>query len=222
MPSNAYLNFLHIRIDVLKLIEVHSNYTKNQRGRKNLGFLTRSAVIMLCAAWERYNEDLLIESISYTSKHIDDINLLDKKIKQTISSKVKLDKNEIKVIELAGLGWKKVWLDYAKLETEMLNTPKSEKLNTLFKKYLGIDNYLKLWKCIPKDIDDFVSDRGNIAHNGNKAQYITMNKLRKYQDLIIENVIEIDSKIANELRKMTMQLNEPWKIEYYKDLEKYK
>jgi hypothetical protein len=222
MPSNAYLNFLHIRIDVLKLIEVHSNYTKNQRGRKNLGFLTRSAVIMLCAAWERYNEDLLIESISYTSKHIDDINLLDKKIKQTISSKVKLDKNEIKVIELAGLGWKKVWLDYAKLETEMLNTPKSEKLNTLFKKYLGIDNYLNLWKCTSKEIDDFVSDRGSIAHNGNKAQYITMNKLRKYQDLIIENVIEIDSKIANELKKMTMQLNEPWKIEYYKDLEKYK
>lgn len=223
MPSKAYLNFLHIRIDVLKLIETHTYYTQNKPGRKNLGFLTRSAVIMLCAAWERYNEDLLLESVVYLSQTTTDINNLNKHIKKTISSKVKNDMNEIKPIELAGIGWKSVWYNYAKIETELLHTPKSNKLKLLFSTYLGITDYSSLWKTNnPSEIDEFVSDRGEIAHNGNKAKYITMTKLRKYQDLIIDNVIEIDSKMAHELKIMSGQVNLPWVQDYFTEIEKYK
>ena len=223
MPSTAYLNFLHIRVDVLKLIENHSLHTQKKPGRKNLGYLTRSAVVMLCAAWERYNEDLLLESVKYLSQYTPDINHLNKQIKKTLSSKVKNDKNEIKPIELAGIGWKDVWYNYAKLETELLHTPKSNKLKLLFSTYLGITDYTKLWKTNnPSEIDDFVSDRGEIAHNGNKAKYITMTKLRKYQDLIIANVIEIDSKMALNLKNMSGQVNLPWTQDYFTELEKYK
>ncbi len=223
MPSRAYINFLHIRVDVLKLIETHTIYTQNKPGRKNLGHLTRSAVVMLCAAWERYNEDLLLESITHLSTVTSDINSLNKQIKKTISAKVKNDKNEIKPIELAGTGWKAVWLNYAKQETELLNTPKSNKLRLLFNTYLGISDYSALWKTSnPQEIDDFVSDRGAIAHNGNRATYITMIKLRKYQDLIIENVIEIDSKMAIELRNISGSPALPWTQEYHTELEKYK
>lgn len=223
MPSNAYVNFLHIRIDVLKLVETHSFYVQNKRGRKNLGHLTRSAVVMLCAAWERYNEDLLLESISYLSKVTNDVNNLNKQIKKTLSAKVKNDKNEIKPIELAGDGWKSVWLKYAKEETELLNTPKSNKLKLLFNTYLGISDYTTLWRtCTPSDIDDFVSDRGAIAHNGNKTPYITMIKLRQYQDLIIDNVIEIDSNMALELRNLSGLSILPWTQKYYAEIEKYK
>lgn len=221
MPSNAYINFLHIRVDVLKLIETHSFYTANTRGRKNLGFLTRSAVVMLCAAWERYNEDLLLEAIDYLSGSTNDINNLHKDIKKTISSKVKLDRKETKPLELAGDGWKTVWKYYAKQETELLNTPKADKLRLLFNKYVGLPDYTLLWKTTnPKEIDDFVSDRGDIAHNGNKASYITMIKLRKYQDLIVENVIEIDSKIADTLQGIVGGVL-PWNKDYYKDLSRY-
>lgn len=223
MPSNAYINFLHIRLDVLKLIETHNFYAQNKRGRKNLGHLTRSALVMLCAAWERYNEDLLLESIEYLSDKISDINNLNKTIKKTISLKVKNDKNEIKPIELAGNGWKNVWINYAKLETNSLHTPKSNKLEQLFHIYLGVTKYTSFWKTAnPDEIDKFVSDRGEIAHNGSKATYVTMTKLRKYQDLIVENVIEIDSKIATELKKMSGLSLLPWKQVYFTDIEKYK
>jgi len=188
-----------------------------------LGHLTRSAVVMLCAAWERYNEDLLLECVTYLGSNVTDINLLNKTIRKTISAKVKKDSNEIKPIELAGSGWKDVWLEYAKADTELLNTPKSAKLKMLFATYLGIADYTKLWKTTqPKEIDSFVSDRGAIAHNGNKASYITMNTLRKYQDLIIENVIEIDSQMAVELKNMSSSANLPWVQVYYKDINKYK
>ncbi|ESU25223.1 hypothetical protein FLJC2902T_31640 [Flavobacterium limnosediminis JC2902] len=178
---------------------------------------------MLCAAWERYNEDLLLESVSYLSQTTNDINNLNKQIKKTISAKVKNDNNEVKPIELAGMGWKDVWYNYAKLETELLHTPKSNKLKLLFSTYLGIANYSSLWKTTdPREIDEFVSDRGEIAHNGNKAKYITMTKLRKYQDLIIDNVIEIDSKMALELKNMAGQTVLPWAQDYFTEIEKYK
>lgn len=223
MPSNAYVNFLHIRIDVLKLVETHSFYVQNKRGRKNLGHLTRSAVVILCAAWERYNEDLLLESISYLSKVTSDINNLNKQIKKTICAKVKNDKNEIKPIELAGEGWKSVWLNYAKLETELLNTPKSNKLKLLFNTYLGLPDYTTLWKTRnPSEIDEFVSERGNIAHNGNRSPYITMKKLGRYQDLIIKNVIKIDTKMALELKNLSGLSVLPWTQEYSIEIEKFK
>lgn len=218
MPSNAYINFLHIRIDVLKLIETHNYFSEKKKGRKNLGHLTRSAVVMLCAAWERYNEDLLLESITYLSNNIHTINSLNKQIRKTISAKVKADKNETKPIELAGNGWKDVWLNYAKTETNILHTPNSSKLKLLFNTYLGIDDYTLLWKTKnPKDIDDFVADRGEIAHNGNKAPYTTLVKLNDYNDMIMENVIEIDSRIAIELQNMSGAVL-PWTDKYDEDL----
>jgi len=223
MPSKSYINFLHIRMDVLKLIETHTFYTKTKPNQKSLGHLTRSAIVMLCAAWERYNEDLLLEAIDEICDSVTDINLLNKKIKKTISSKVKLDKNENKPIELAGDGWKTVWKSYAVIETKLLHTPKSDKLKALFDTYLGIQDYTRMWSSPnPKQIDDFVSDRGDIAHNGNKASYMNINKLRVYQDLIIDNVINIDSNIADEITRATSSASSPWGKNYYTDLKKYK
>lgn len=223
MPSKSYINFLHIRMDVLKLIETHTYYTKNKSSNTSLGHLTRSAIVMLCAAWERYNEDLLIEAIENICDSITDINLLNKKIKKTISSKVKQDKNESKPIELAGDGWKSVWKSYAVSETKVLHTPKSNKLKALFDTYLGIPDYTKIWSTTnPDEIDTFVSVRGDIAHNGNKASYANINKLRVYQDMIVDNVINIDSNIADEIARMTGSTDLPWEKNYYTDLKKYK
>lgn len=224
MPSNAYINFLYMRVDVLKLIETHKYYTQNKPGRKELGHLTRSAVVMLCAAWERYNEDLIIESIQYLTHSINDANLLNNSIKKTISKKIKEDNHELKPFTMTGDGWKDVWIAYARLDTQKLNTPKAGNLKLLFKAYLGIEDCTTLWGPAnrPAKIDEFVTDRGDIAHNGAKASYIRMNKLRLYQDLIVDAVIEMDSKMGLELQTMAGSPNSAWERVYSTELSTYK
>ncbi|GAB3701480.1 hypothetical protein GCM10027592_29640 [Spirosoma flavus] len=223
MPSNAYINFLYIRVDVLRLIETHSYYTQNRRGRKNLGHLTRSAVVMLCAAWERYNEDLIIESIQYLNSSVNDVNLLNNSIKKTISKKVKEDKHDLKPLAMAGDGWKDVWLAYARLDAQSLNTPKAGNLKLLYNAYLGIEDCTTLWGSAtkPAKIDAFVTDRGGIAHNGARAGYIRMNQLRLYQDLIVESVIEMDSNMALKLQAMAGTHNPAWERLYSTELSSY-
>lgn len=111
----------------------------------------------------------------------------------------------------------------AKTETELLNTPKKDNLDKLFERYLGLLNYSGIWKnnC-SQLINDFVGERGNIAHNGNRATYVRMDTLKKYQDLVVENVIEIDSKMSERVRAMTTAVNLPWIQDYSKDLSYYK
>lgn len=221
MPSKSYINFLKMRGDVLKLIEIHRYLSNGTRGRKNLGFITRSAIIMLCAAWERYNEDLLLESIDFVCVQVDDISILNKSIKKLLSSKVKIDKNDIKPIELAGFGWKSLWKNYALQEVELLNTPKSFNLNRLFEFYLGISSYSRFWKSSTLEIDAFVKDRGEIAHNGSRAKYITMIQLKKYQELIIQTVINIDSSMSDELVTIAKTSSTSWTKDYSKELSYY-
>jgi hypothetical protein len=223
MPSKSYLNFLHMRKDVLKIIGTYAHYRDNNLGNRSLGYLTRSGVVMLCAAWERYNEDLLLECIDELCLNISDINDLPIEVKKTLSRLIKEDQHHLSPIELGGDGWKAVWKNYATIRTEKINTPKVEILNMFFKQYLGINNYSQFWTTVNNnEIDIFISDRGDIAHNGNNAAYIRMSKLRRYQEMIVDNVINIDSMMALELRAMSNANALPWSQDYSRKLSYYR
>lgn len=222
MPSKSYLDFLALLEDVNQLRETHFNYSKGQRGRKKLGFLTRSAIVMLCAAWERYNENLLLESIDLILNTNIQANALSKHIKEYLSLKVKENKNKIYPIELADDGWRNLWKGMATNDTDLLNTPNSDNLNKLFKRYLGIYDFTNFWKqnSIIK-INDFIKIRGDIAHNGTKAKYVRFQMLLKQIDLIISNVIEIDSNISKYLES-EYSIKNSWELHYFRTIKSYK
>ncbi|WP_067149957.1 MAE_28990/MAE_18760 family HEPN-like nuclease [Pseudotamlana agarivorans] len=220
MPSKSYIDFLELLEDVDSLTDTHFHLSKGKVGRKKLGFLTRSAVVMLCAAWERYNENLLLESINIILNSNIQAKDLPITIKQNISEKVKLNKNNIYPIELADEGWRNLWLGFAINDTESLHTPNSDKLNLLFKRHLGILNYSTLWiGGSSVKIDNFIKVRGEIAHNGGKSKYVRISSLKKYIDLTTDNAIEIDFKISHLLKD---QYNIPtWDENYHRTIEKY-
>lgn len=155
-----------MRTDALSLIRAHYAFvTVVEIPAAQLGYLIRSAIVMLCAAWERYNEDLLLEVIgiaeSRTSRAVD----LPEEVKKTISGRVKRDKNDLSPLLLADTGWKTMWLAYATEDTDTLNTPNRENLNALFKAHFGMAEYSRLWTEDGRtQINKFIEDRGAVAH----------------------------------------------------------
>ena len=63
MPSKAYIEFEKNIVDVDHLISTHAAMNNGGRGKKGLGHITRSGIVMLCATWELYIESLLCESL---------------------------------------------------------------------------------------------------------------------------------------------------------------
>lgn len=222
MPSNSYIDFLELLEDVEQLRLTHYEYSKGQRGRKRLGYLTRSATVMLCAAWERYNENVLLECIDKILLTNIQAASLSKHIKEYLSKRVKEHKNIVYPIELADNGWRNLWKGYAVNETDALNTPNSENLNKLFKRYLGIEEFTLMWhsKSISK-VNDFIKIRGEIAHNGSKSKYVRFDTLLNNIDLIVENAIQIDFSLSQHL-KTTYNILNTWEETYYKKLASYK
>lgn len=128
MPSKAYSDFKTNIIDVDNLIDAHSSLNTGNRGKKGLGHITRSGIVMLCATWELYIESLLCESLGILANRKSTPKNLPTLIQKSLAKLTKEDKHELKPLELAGDGWRSTLIDYAKAETDILHTPKSEKL----------------------------------------------------------------------------------------------
>lgn len=221
MPSNSYLDFLELLQDVEQLRNTHFEYSQGKRGKKKLGYLTRSSIVMLCAAWERYCENILLECIDKILDTNIQASALSKHVKEYISEKVRSSKNNIYPIELADNGWKNLWKGYAINETNALNTPNSENLNKLFKRFLGIDDFTLMWhKKSIIQINDFIKTRGEIAHNGSKAKYVRFSVLLKNIELITENAIQIDYLLSQYL-KTQYTVDYTWEESYYRKLNSY-
>jgi hypothetical protein len=125
MPSNAYQLFKKNLIDVDRLIESHEKLKSGNQGKQGLGHITRSGVLMLCAAWEVYVEELVKEAAVKFAEKVDSPDNLPKQAQKQLSNFVKNSKDELKPLSLAGDGWKEVYLENTTELTDKFNTPKS-------------------------------------------------------------------------------------------------
>lgn len=197
-------------IDVDRLIESHVALHNGNRGKKGLGHITRSAVVILAATWENYIESLLNESLKYICNNLEFPKQLPKVVQKSFANKIRKDKNEQKALHLAGDGWKQVIQGYARQETDLLHSPKSQQVDLLFKNYTGYKNFSKDWDDLGIKLDAFLSKRGEIAHKGRQAKYIKMSELSVDKEMIECLSINIDGLIADYL-KATIQGNRlPW------------
>jgi len=208
MPSKAYSLFHNQLLkDVDALLETHRKENPGTRGRAGLGHLTRSAVFILCAAWEHYVElvctelfEPLILGVSLESAHKD--------VKKILANYVKNQKDESYCLNLIGNGWKQCLKDCLDIEIKGFHTPKSTPVKNLFRDYLGInlDGILHKDNCTL--IDDFVTKRGDIAHTGAMAGYPKFDEVVKYRDRICSIVMAIDEFLAEEGKKVLKK--KPW------------
>lgn len=72
-------------------------------------------------------------------------------------------------------------------------------------------NQATFWSIGATPVDDFVSTRGDIAHNGRKSPYIVSGTLRYYIDMIEKAVSEHDHKFCDYLKAESGSIYQPWR-----------
>ena len=211
MPSNAFRKFeRNMLVDVDRIVEAHGNLNHNGRGRRGLGHITRGGVLMLCAAWELYVEEVIREGVQFFVASVDLPNALPKDVQKELSRAVKESKHDLKPLELAGEGWKNLYRNHAQETLTRLNTPKSGNLDSLFKRFLGVPSISATWTKGAQTINDFVGVRGDIAHRGRDAHYVKIGKLSEYKDVISSAAIDTDNYLSEFLRDSTPGGARPW------------
>jgi hypothetical protein len=212
MSSKSFRSFKYNLIDVDRLRQAHTALNNGEQGRKKLGHITRSGVVMLCASWEHYCENLLRESARYLCTTLAGPLELHKEVQKEISKAVRDSSHELKPLYLSGDGWKQVYQDHVDTLLNALHTPKSGKLNDYFKRLLGVEKISAVWKLSENTLDAFVSVRGDIAHRGRHADYVTINDLNTYRDQVRQYVVETDNAISAHLKAATKKTCKPWNV----------
>ncbi|MDA5093274.1 HEPN domain-containing protein [Aliiroseovarius sp. KMU-50] len=210
MPSQALQKFENrLLTDVHRLVESHNQLNHNGRGRRGLGHITRSGVFLLCAAWERYIEDLAIECTNKLADWAASPEDLPLSVQKEISKYVKSHKHDLKPLELAGNGWEHIYTTHAEALCNSLNTPKLAPVRDLLKRTAGWETDFDELEVDTEFVDPFVSARGDIAHNGSDADYVTLANLENYLRQISALVLIIDNAACDFLNTHTG--TRPWR-----------
>lgn len=210
MPSKAYNVFrTSLLPDVDALIALHGVQKTGARGRQFLGHITRSALILLCAAWEYYVEMLACNIAEYYGAHVD-FDKLDNNTKSAFVNFLQ-DKNKGKLlVQCISEGWQAMLLHFVSLKIQALNTPKTDNVIEILK-LVGID----LSAFLDQDnrrttIDDFVISRGETAHKGGSATYPIIKDVKGQRDFFVVLVQLIDNLVKAELRSKYGKA--PWQV----------
>ena len=176
MPLQAKLRFDGNKKDILILWHIHAEVAGSGRARRHrVDVLNRAAIIFISACWESYVEDLAMEAFDYLLEKASNPDAFPMKVRTAASRELREAKDERKIWELAGDGWRQIFKNHRDtLQDRWLNdfnTPKSRQVSELFFALIGIPDVKSswTWKAMSADeavskLDDCIIIRGNIAH----------------------------------------------------------
>lgn len=212
--------------DVKRLIEIHADVGGTEKGRRyGLDVLNKSGVLFVSAAWEAFVEDVAIQAIDHILKSAKDCRSIPLPIRRAAAKDLEEDKNDLKVWDLAGNGWKTVVRKYRdqliREQIATFNTPKPHNVDNLFKKLIGIEKVSITWywqgmsktKAYSK-LKEFIETRGAIAHRGNLPQSITKSYVEGHRKFIYRLAVKTSNIIRSEVKKHVGSF--PWKKAKYK------
>lgn len=210
MPSTALQKFEgQMMLDVDRMIETHSDITNGLPGNRGLGHLTRAGVLLLCAAWELYVEEVLVEAVDKMLDRATSPEDLPTPVKLNISNYIRSSKHQLKPLEMAGAGWEVILKEIAREWVVGLNTPKKHNIDQGFNAIIGLPNLSDCWSLGPDAVNGFVSVRGDVAHRGSDTTNIRIGTLRDtYKPNVCLCASETDNRITNYIRGLFP--NEPY------------
>jgi hypothetical protein len=179
VPSDAKERFEANAADVGHLLDIHSLIGGADPGRRSdaLQVLNRSGIVLVCAVWEAYCEDLAGEALKHVVASTDDPTVLPLALRKSVAAELKGSPHDLSPWDLAAGNWKQYLEKRLKdLETKRnrrLNAPHSKNIDDLFADAVGVTNVSGSWRWpgitverSRKKLNDYIELRGTIAHRG--------------------------------------------------------
>lgn len=202
--------FLENMEEVARLLEIHTKISGAGAGRKHsVEVLNKSAMVLACACWEAYVEDLCDSALEWLATNCKSPAMLPEHLLETIGQKY----NGKKAWVLAGEGWRKALRDnlkeYQGKNAKDFNTPKSDNVDALFKKIIGLDNLSGQWRwkgrssaMSRKALDDFVVLRGDVAHRVRAKRSVLKADVTAFIDLQSRLAVISTNRVGTYLHKI--------------------
>jgi hypothetical protein len=202
--------------DIERLVKFHEKETGTGRGRRRpeIQVVSRSAVVLICASWEAFCEDLAAEALRHLADHSPNGLALPDEVKKTLKSSLLAEKHELAIWKLADDGWRTVLRDRAESiasdDDRSLNTPKPEPVKGFFLKNVGISDITASWvwarnnqERTSKLLEEFVVLRGSIAHRRSPKGGVQKKKATDGLDLVLRLAEKSAKCVSNHLFKHT-------------------
>ena len=225
MSASPSILFKENLKEVGQLLNMHSKLGGTGPGRKhNVEILNKSAILFTCAAFEAFIEDLATRAFDHIVANSKDHTSLPKSILKSIADALREDKNEIKIWELAGDGWKVVAENYKrdllKKYVAPFNTPKPHNIEDLLKELTGFTTTPTVWQwkgmqaSSAKDrLKQFVELRGALAHGSKPAKPVLKQEVLGYINLLAPIIVRFSNELRTYCYKTTAKF--PWTTSYY-------
>lgn len=229
MANSPSLKFKDNLEEVFQLMGMHSVLAGEGPGRKHrVEVLNKSAVLFACASFEAFIEDLAKRSFDHLILKSTDHTTLPKAILKSIAETLRNDKNELKVWDLAGNGWRTA-AEHYKQNTILkhigpFNTPKPHNIESLLKELTGFPDTHLIWKwkgmnaATSKDrLKRFVELRGSLAHGNKPAAPVLKKDVVGYIRFLAILSVRLSNEMCSYCLKSTGE--EPWDWAIYRTIE---
>jgi hypothetical protein len=208
MPSEAYTKFAQSRKDILMLWHIHAEVAGPGKGRRlRADVLNRATIVFISACWESYVEDAAREAFNYLLERTRTPDVFPQKVKTLAAKHLRESKDERRIWELAGSGWRNVLIDHRDLILSRwlrdFNTPKSEQVRALFAGLLNLRDVTACWvwsdmtsEQACAKLNDYISVRGNIAHRTKHDEVVHKNMGKDFLSHVVKLVEKTDEALA--------------------------
>ena len=180
MASSALKRLQDRLVDTKRLIEIHTECTGSQPGRRH-GYdaLNRSAVILAVAAWEGYCEDIAQVAVGHVARRLRSSADLPSNVQDAMLAYLyesqgwsKLNSGTKSTIwGLADQGWRQAYVGYARSRINALNTPDYPKVKKRYASICGLPDFTVNWGAgrwnaahYQQLLDETLKVRPRIAH----------------------------------------------------------
>ena len=221
--SRAAASYAESSKDIEQLLSFHTQLGGTGPGRRwYVGVLNKSAIVLLCAVWEAYCEDLADEALRHILAASSDPSKLPKILQKRVAKELREDRNELSPWKLAGDSWKGHvqgrLTDLRHRRNFDWNSPRASNVEKLFEEVVGIPKVTDAWywrrtakHTAIERLEKFVALRGDIAHRGSPTVVLERATVQRAVNLVNLLVAKTDAKVTKELERMTGV--KPWAAE---------